>query len=143
MSVNKVILLGHLGKDPELKYTPSGRAVAQFSLATNERWTGQDGQKNEKTTWHNIVAWGKQAEVMKEYLRKGSQVFIEGRIDNRSYEKKDGTGKAYISEVIVQNFQFIGGRGDAGGGGGRDADQSTPDVPAPEGAASNDDDLPF
>ena len=143
MSVNKVILIGHLGKDPELKYTPAGRAVAQFSLATNERWTGQDGQKNEKTTWHNIVAWGKQAEVMKEYLRKGSQVYIEGRIDNRSYEKKDGSGKAYISEVVVQNFQFIGGRGDNAGGGGRSADESVPDVPAPDGAASDDDDLPF
>lgn len=141
MSVNKAILIGNLGKDPELKYTPSGRAVAQFSLATNERWTGQDGQKNEKTTWHNIVAWGKQAEVMKEYLRKGSQVYIEGRIDNRSYDKKDGSGKAYISEVIVQNFQFIGGRGESGGG--RGGDESTPDVPAAEGSAPEDDDLPF
>jgi len=142
-SVNKVILIGNLGKDPELKYTPSGRAVTQFPLATTEQWTGQDGQKNEKTTWHNIVAWGKQAEVMKEYLRKGRQVYIEGRIDNRSYEKKDGSGKAYISEVIVQNFQFIGNRPDNAGGGGRGADESVPDVPTPEGTASDDDDLPF
>jgi single-strand DNA-binding protein len=142
MSVNKAILIGNLGRDPELRYTPSGKAVVSFPLATSDQWTGQDGQRNEKTVWHNIVAWGKQAEVMKEYLRKGRQVYIEGRIDNRSYEKKDGSGKAYISEVVVQNFQFIGGRGDAQGGGRTEA-ESTPDVTPPEGAASDDDDLPF
>ena len=98
MSVNKVILLGNLGKDPDLRYTPSGKAVATFSLATSERWTSQDGQKQENTTWHNIVAWGKQAETMKEYLSKGRQVYIEGRIANRSYEDKEGN-KKYISEV--------------------------------------------
>jgi single-strand DNA-binding protein len=141
MSVNKAILIGNLGKDPELKYTPGGSAVANFSLATTEKWTGQDGQKNEKTTWHNIVAWGKQAELVKEYLHKGRQVYIEGRIDNRSYDKKDGSGKGYISEVIVQNIQFLGSRSDAGGapsGGG-----DMPSTPAPEGQGGGDDDLPF
>jgi len=142
MSVNKAILLGRLGKDPELRYTPSGRAVATFSLATNERWTTQDGQKNESTTWHNIVAWGKQAEVMKEYLRKGQQVFIEGRIDNRSYDKKDGSGKGYISEVVVQNFQFVGSRGEADSGPSTGDAPPPPDAPAP-GGSSDDDDLPF
>lgn len=141
MGVNKAILIGNLGKDPELKYTPSGKAVTTFSLATSERWTGADGQKNESTTWHNIVAWGKQAEVMKEYLAKGKQVYIEGRIDNRSYEDKEGN-KKYISEIVVQNFQFIGGRpsedrGAGGGGGG-----SAP-MPEPSGATGDDDDLPF
>ncbi len=141
MSVNKAILLGRLGKDPELRYTPSGKAVASFSLATSERWTGQDGQKNESTTWHNIVAWGKQAELIKEYLRKGREVYIEGRIDNRSYEKKDGSGKGYISEVIVQNFQFIGSRGDSQDSGGA---PSQPGAEAPSGSStSDDDDLPF
>ncbi|MBI5266945.1 MAG: single-stranded DNA-binding protein [candidate division Zixibacteria bacterium] len=143
MSVNKAILIGRLGKDPELRYTPGGKAVASFSLATNERWTGQDGQKNESTTWHNIVAWGKQAEIIKEYLTKGREIYIEGRIDNRSYEDKEGN-KKYISEIVVTNFQMIGGRpGDdrsAGSGAGAGAGASVPDT----GSSSNgDDDLPF
>ncbi|MEW6413526.1 MAG: single-stranded DNA-binding protein [Candidatus Zixiibacteriota bacterium] len=143
MSVNKAILIGNLGKDPELKYTPSGKAVATFSLATTERWTGQDGQKNESTTWHNIVAWGRQAEVMKEYLAKGKSVYIEGRIVNRSYDDKDGN-KRYISEVVVQNFQFIGSRGSAGSD-ERDYSQAPPDTsaPPPAEASEGDDDLPF
>jgi single-strand DNA-binding protein len=138
MSVNKAILIGNLGKDPDLRYTPSGKAVASFSLATSERWTNQEGQKQENTTWHNIVAWGKQAEVMKEYLSKGKQVYIEGRIQNRSYEDKDGN-KKYVSEVVVQNFTFLGSK-DSGG---------TP-RPAPEEIPANqaavgegEDDLPF
>lgn len=141
MSVNKAILLGNLGKDPELRYTPSGKAVATFSLATSERWTGQDGQKNESTTWHNIVVWGKQAEVMKEYLAKGRQVYIEGRISNRSYDDKDGN-KKYISEIVVQNFSFVGGRG---GDGPRDQSASgapSADMPPPP-SGGDDDDLPF
>lgn len=141
MSVNKAILIGHLGGDPELKYTPGGQAVANFSLATNERWTGKDGEKQEKTTWHNIVAWGKLAELAKEYLRKGRQVYIEGRIDNRSYDKKDGSGKGYISEVVAQNIQFLGSRSDSGSEtpSGSEPPQSGP----PQGSAGDDDDLPF
>ncbi len=139
MSVNKAILIGNLGSDPELKYTPGGQAVASFSLATNERWTGKDGQKNEKTTWHNIVAWGKQAELAKEYLHKGRQVYIEGRIDNRSYDKKDGSGKAYISEVVVQSIQFLGSRADANSGGSSGAPAPAPPAPT----SGDDDDLPF
>ena len=127
MSVNKVLLLGNIGKDPELKSTPSGKSVCNFSLATTERWSGQDGQKNEKTTWHNIVAWGKQGEVIAKHFSKGKPIFIEGRIDNRSYEDKDGN-KKYISEVVVSNFSFVGGRSDSG----------SSDVPQPP-----DDDLPF
>ena len=143
MSVNKAILVGHLGKDPELRYTQSGKAVASFTLATNERWTTQDGQKQESTTWHNIVAWGKQAEVIKEYLSKGRQIYIEGRIANRSYDDKEGN-KRYVSEVVVQNFQFLGSRGDSGGGSAGPSDQPGPDLPPPPaGEASDDDDLPF
>ena len=139
MSVNKAILIGNLGRDPELKYTPGGQAVANFSLATTERWSSQDGQKNERTVWHNVVAWGRQAELAKEYLRKGRQVYIEGRIDNRSYDKKDGSGKGYISEIVVQNLQFLGSRNDAGG----QAPDDTQPSPSPEASSGNDDDLPF
>jgi len=141
MSVNKVILIGNLGRDPELKYTPGGQAVASFSLATTERWKGQDGQKNERTVWHNIVAWGRQAELAKEYLHKGRQVYIEGRIDNRSYDKKDGSGKGYISEVVAQNIQFLGSRSDSGGEtpSGSEPPSSSP----PQDSSGDDDDLPF
>ena len=143
MSVNKAILIGNLGKDPELRFTSGGKAVCTFSLATSERWSSADGQKNESTTWHNIVAWGKQAETIKEYLSKGRQVYIEGRIANRSYDDKEGN-KKYISEVVVTNFSFIGNRGDsggsAGGGGGSAPPSSAP--PPPQGEAG-DDDLPF
>lgn len=143
MSVNKAILIGNLGKDPELRYTPGGKAVVSFSLATTERWSGQDGQKQESTTWHNIVAWGRPAELMKEYLAKGRQVYIEGRIVNRSYDDKDGN-KRYVSEIVVQNFQFLGGRPGAGGGAERDYSQSPPeDMPAPPQGGNGDDDLPF
>ncbi|MCX6835311.1 MAG: single-stranded DNA-binding protein [candidate division Zixibacteria bacterium] len=140
MSVNKAILIGNLGKDPELKYTPGGHAVANFSLATTDRWTGQDGQKNERTVWHNIVAWGKQAELVKEYLHKGRQVYIEGRIDNRSYDKKDGSGKGYISEVVVTKIQCLGSKSDVGSS---SASADAPSAPPPEGSAGGDDDLPF
>jgi len=147
MSVNKAILIGRLGKDPELRYTSSGKAFASFSLATSERWSGADGQKQEATTWHNIVVWGKQAEVMKEYLSKGREVYIEGRIANRSYDDKEGN-KKYISEVVVQSFQFVGSKGDSGSsGGGGSYNQAPPaDMPAgpPAGGGSgSDDDLPF
>ncbi|KAA3636392.1 MAG: single-stranded DNA-binding protein [Calditrichaeota bacterium] len=147
MSVNKAILIGRLGKDPELKYTQSGKAFATFSLATSENWKGQDGQKQESTTWHNIVAWGRQAEVMKEYLVKGKQVYIEGRIANRSYDDKEGN-KKYISEVVVQSFQFIGDRGGSSSSSDDSSSysQSPPaDMPSgpPASGGGGDDDLPF
>jgi single-strand DNA-binding protein len=143
MSVNKAILIGRLGKDPDLQYTPSGTAVAKFTLATNERWTGQDGQSNERTVWHNIVAWGKQAEIIKEHLSKGRQVYIEGRIDNRTYDDKEGN-RRYISEIVVQNFRFLGSRGDAPGEPAPAAETpSETSAPAPEGTSNDDDDLPF
>jgi single-strand DNA-binding protein len=143
MSVNKAILIGNLGADPELRYTPGGQAVTTFRLATTERWTGQDGQKNEKTVWHNIVAWGKQAETAKEYLSKGRQVYVEGRIDNRSYDDKEGN-KRYVSEIVAQRIQFLGSRGDAAPDttAAPAAAQEAPSAP-PEGAGSDDDDLPF
>lgn len=142
MSVNKAILIGRLGKDPELKYTNSGQAVCNFSLATSRRWTGSDGQKNEVTTWHNIVAWGKPGEIIKEYMSKGREIYIEGRIDNRSYDKKDGT-KGYMSEVVVESFQFIGGRGDSAPAGPSSSSTPPPASPPPGDLGEGDDDLPF
>lgn len=143
MSVNKAILIGRLGKDPDLRYTPAGKAVASFTLATNERWIGQDGQSNERTVWHNIVAWGKQAEIIKEHLSKGRQVYIEGRIDNRSYDDKEGN-KRYVSEIVVQNFRFLGSREpSAAEPAPASGVPSEAPAPAPEGASNDDDDLPF
>jgi single-strand DNA-binding protein len=107
-SVNKVILIGNLGRDPEVKYTPSGAAVANFNIATNESWTSKDGKKEERTEWHKIVVWSKLAELCGEYLSKGRPVYIEGRLQTREYEAKDG-GKRYVTEVIAQSIQFLGG----------------------------------
>ncbi len=144
MGVNKAILIGNLGRDPELKYTASGRAVCTFTLATSERWTNQDGERQEQTIWHNIVAWQKPAEIMNEYLSKGNQVYIEGRIVNRSYDDKDGN-KRYISEVVVQNFQFIGGRGGGASDSGQrtQSDSQEQSAGVNEGTPPDDDDLPF
>lgn len=109
MSVNKVILVGNLGKDPELRYTASGTAVASFSLATTERYK-KDGQQQEKKEWHNIVAWGNLAEICDKYLAKGRQVYIEGRIQTRSYDDKEGN-KRYVTEIVASEMQMLGGKG--------------------------------
>ena len=110
MSVNKVILLGRLGQDPELKYTPSGAAVCNFSLATSETWTDKNsGQKNEKTEWHRIVVWGKLAELCNQYLAKGRQAFVEGSLQTRSWDDQNGQ-KRYMTEVVARNIQFLGGQ---------------------------------
>ena len=114
-SVNKVILVGNLGKDPEVRFTPSGRAVAKFPLATTDSWTDQENSRQERTEWHNVVVWGKQAESCGQYLAKGRQVYVEGAIRSRSYDDKEGN-KRYITEVVAQRIQFLGG-----GGGGRGA----------------------
>ena len=134
MSVNKAILIGRLGKDPELTHV-NNKALCKFSLATSERWTAQDGQKQEATTWHNIVAWGKPGEVMAQYLSKGREVYIEGRIDNRTYDKKDGT-KGYTSEVVVQSFSFVGGRNEQ-------TDQPPQTTHVKGDGSPDDEDLPF
>ncbi len=138
--VNKVILIGNLGGDPELRQTPSGTSVATFTLATNEAWTDKDGQKQERTEWHRVVAWGRLAEICGQYLRKGRQVYIEGRLTTRSWEDKQGTQRK-TTEVVAQNMQMLGGRGpDQGGGsGGR---EDTPDFEA-DTVKIEDDDLPF
>ncbi|WP_127716622.1 single-stranded DNA-binding protein [Halobacteriovorax sp. HLS] len=108
MSVNKVIILGRLGSEPELKYTPSGAAVCNFSLATSESWADKSGQKQEKTEWHRIVVWGKLAELCNQYLAKGRQAFIEGSLQTRSWDGQDGQ-KRYTTEINAKNVQFLGG----------------------------------
>lgn len=116
--VNKVILLGNLGRDPEVRSTPSGQSVASFSLATSRKWRDKNGNKQEETEWHNIVVWGKQAEIAGQYLRKGKQIFLEGRLQTRSWEDKQSGEKKYRTEVVCDNFQMLGQRGDDMGGGG-------------------------
>ncbi|HEY4243454.1 MAG TPA: single-stranded DNA-binding protein [Kofleriaceae bacterium] len=114
--VNKVILVGNLGADPDMRYTPSGQGVCELRIATSESWNDKNGQRQERTEWHRIVVWGKRAEVCSKYLSKGRQVYVEGRIQTRSYDDKDGN-KRYITEIIAADVQFLGG----GGPGGRDA----------------------
>ena len=114
MSVNKVILVGNLGKDVELRYTPSGAAVANFTLATSEKYKDKDGNAQEKTEWHNIVAWRQLAEICGKYLHKGKQVYIEGKIQTRTYDDRDGN-KRYITEILADQMQMLGGAGENGG----------------------------
>jgi single-strand DNA-binding protein len=156
-SLNKVMLIGNLGRDPELKATPSGQSVARFSVATTETWKNQQGEKQSKTEWHNIVVWGKQAEIAEKYLRKGKQVLVEGRIQYREYTDQAGV-KKNATEIRCDNFVMLG-RADEGGsreGGTRDSsnyggrpsgggsqdfeDHGAP--PAP-GGGFPDDDIPF
>lgn len=142
MSVNMAILVGNLGKDPEVRFTQNGRAVANFSVATSEVWTGQDGNRQERTEWHNVVVWGKQAESCGQYLAKGRQVFVQGNIRTRSYEDKTGNTR-YVTEVVAQRVQFLGG-----GGGSRPSqeppqDQGMGDAPSSIQPPPIDDDIPF
>ncbi len=116
--VNKVILVGNLGRDPELRSTPSGQPVASFSLATTRRWRDKSGQRQEQTEWHNIVVWGKQAEIAGQYLTKGKQIYLEGRLQTRSWDDKQSGEKKYRTEIICDNFQMVGSRGDGGSGAG-------------------------
>ncbi len=138
-SVNKVILVGNLGRDAELRYTPGGAAVATINMATTEQWTDKtSGQKQEKTEWHRVVLWGKQAESLSEYLTKGKQIYVEGRLQTRQWDDKDGN-KRYTTEVKADRIPLLGGAGGGGGGGA-----------APRGGAAappmdpiTDDDIPF
>jgi len=114
MAVNKCILVGNLGKDPELRYTASGTAVCNFSLATTERYKDRDGNSQEKTEWHNIVAWRQLAEICGKYLSKGRQVYIEGKIQTRSYEDRDGN-KRYTTEIVADQMQMLGRASDDNG----------------------------
>jgi len=141
MSVNKVILVGNLGKDPEVRFTNNGSAVARFPIATSEVWNDRDGNRQERTEWHNIIVWGKQGEHCGQYLAKGRQVYVEGSIRSRSYDDKSGN-KRYVTEIVAQRVQFLGG------GGGTRLAQQTDSAPADDTQSSGgqppiDDDVPF
>ncbi|HEX6361826.1 MAG TPA: single-stranded DNA-binding protein [Albitalea sp.] len=122
-SVNKVILIGNLGKDPEVRYTPNGNAVCNLRLATTRNWKSRDtGEKQEETEWHSVVLYDRQAEVAGEYLRKGRAVYIEGRLKTRKWQDKDGNDR-YTTEVVAETMQLLGGREGMGGGGGGGSDE--------------------
>jgi single-strand DNA-binding protein len=153
-SVNKVILIGNLGKDPEVKYTPSGTAVAKFSLATNERYKDKNGEWQDRTEWHNIVAWQRTAEIAGEYLKKGRTVYIEGRLRTDSWEDKNTHEKKYRTEIVVSDLVLLGGgqrgEGEETGGGGRSRaasantmDQRGPSEDFTQSAEITDEDIPF
>src|SRR5271154_7144252 len=114
-SVNKVILIGNLGKDPEVKYTPNGTPVAKFSLATNERFKDKEGQWQDRTEWHNIVLWDRLAEIAGEYLKKGGKVYIEGRIRTDSWDDKTSGQKKYMTNIVGSDIVLLSGRGEGGG----------------------------
>jgi len=139
-SVNKVILVGNLGRDPEIRYTTNGTAVANFPIATTDRWTDQaSGDRKERTEWHRIVVWGKQAEIAGEYLRKGKQVYIEGSLQTREWTDREGN-KRYTTEVKAQIFQMLGSRQDAPASDERAT--ASPATAEPD-AAYEEDDIPF
>ena len=157
-SLNRVQLIGNLGKDPEIKYTPQGTPVAKLTIATNERFKDKAGEWQDRTEWHNIVAWQKLAEIIGEYVKKGNKIYIEGRLTTNSWEDQKTGEKKYMTEVVASDIILLGGRGEGGGGGdfagssrgsssgaggGNNFDQRTPE---PEPAASGpitDDDIPF
>lgn len=162
--VNKVILIGNVGADPELRYTPTGTAVTNFNIATNESWSDSSGERHERTEWHRIVVWRRLAEICNQYLRKGSRVYIEGSLQTRSWEGQDGQ-KRYTTEVVARDMQMLDSRGDIDSGGSmspdpgqssegtRDPRSGTPDKGAGQDTGSggsgpptfggDDDDLPF
>jgi single-strand DNA-binding protein len=157
--VNKVILLGRLGKDPDVRHTPSGTPVAKFTLATSDRFKDKDGQWQDRTEWHNITAWARTAEIAGEYLKKGAQVYIEGSLRTHSWDDKTSGQKKYMTEIVVNDLVLLGGRSDGSGGcgeygggsrsasgnGGNNFDQRMPE-PEPAGASAGpitDEDIPF
>jgi len=154
MSVNKVILIGHLGKDPEVRYMPNGEAVANVSIATSENWKDKSGEKQEKTEWHNLVFYKRLAEIVGEYLKKGSQIYVEGRLQTRKWQTKEGQDR-YTTEIIVNEMKMLGGKSSgsnsfevvenrpAASSSGGDAAPAKA-APAAKGSFDNfDDDIPF
>jgi single-strand DNA-binding protein len=130
MSLNRVSLIGHLGQDPELRYLPtSGQPVTGFSMATDESFTGKDGNRQERVEWHNIVVFGKLAETCAKYLAKGRQIYVEGRLQTREFESKNGGGKRQRAEIVAQRVQFLGPRPDAPVGGEAEEPVASEEVP--------------
>jgi single-strand DNA-binding protein len=149
-SVNKVILLGNLGKDPEIKFLPSGQAVANFSIATTDRYKDKAGEWQDRTEWHNVVAYARTAEIVRDYVKKGNKLYVEGRLTTRSWDDKDTGKKVYRTEVVVNDLVLIGGRGDGEGGGSysgsrQGSSQGGYSQPAPDygDTGITDDDIPF
>jgi len=146
--VNKVILIGNLGRDPEVRYSPNGSAIANVTIATTESWKDKNsGEKQEKTEWHRVVFFGRLAEIVGEYLKKGSQIFVEGRLQTRKWQDKDGQDK-YTTEIVANEMQMLGSRG----GAGAPSDDYSQDRPAGGGGGAPskapamddfDDDIPF
>ncbi len=134
--LNKVMLIGNLGRDPELRYTQSGQAVANFTLATNEQWTNKNGEREERTEWHRIVVWGRQAEICGEYLSKGRQIYVEGRLQTREWEDREGN-KRNTTEISANKVLMLGPRGEASTEVTQSAEPTGP-PPGPEN-----DDIPF
>ena len=155
-SLNRVQLIGNLGKDPEVKYTPSGTPVAKLTIATNERFKDKAGEWQDRTEWHNVVLWQRLAEIAGEYLKKGGKVYIEGRLQTRSWDDKTSGQKKYMTEVVASDLILLGGRGEGAGGdfgersrgaaagGGNNFDQRTPEPEtAPASSPISDEDIPF
>jgi single-strand DNA-binding protein len=156
MSVNRAILVGRLGRDPETRYTSGGQAVCNFTLATDETYKDRDGERQKRTEWHRIVVWGKQAEIAQQYLHKGSLIFVEGRIQTRQWDDREGQKRTTV-EIVASNFRMLGGRGEGGGmaaGASAGAGAGTGDMEPQAGAAAagaeempsteiSDEDIPF
>jgi single-strand DNA-binding protein len=142
-SVNKVILVGRLGKDPEVRSTPSGSTVAKFSLATDDRYTDKSGEKQERTEWHNIVAWNRLAEICGQYLKKGKLVYIEGSIHTDSWDDKETGQKKYRTEIRANAMQMLDRRGDEGGGSSEYATTGSRAGASSDSTIQDDDDVPF
>ncbi len=143
--INKVILVGNLGQDPETRYMPSGGAVTNFTVATNESWKDkQTGEQKDRTEWHRVAMFGRLAEIAAEYLRKGSQVYVEGKLRTRKWQDRDGNDR-YTTEVIADEMQMLGGRGGGGGGMSAGGDPGPGSAPPPRqsGPDDFDDDIPF
>lgn len=143
MSVNKVILVGRLGKDPEMKSTPSGMSIAQFSIATDEKFTDRSGEKQERTEWHNIVVFNKLAEICGQYLRKGKLVYIEGSIRTNSWEDKESGQKKYRTEIIANQMQMLDRKGDDEGSGGGYSSASRSSSSTASATMEDDEEVPF
>ncbi len=157
-SLNRVQLIGNLGKDPEIKYTPQGTAVAKITIATNERFKDKAGEWQDRTEWHNVVLWQRLAEIAGEYLKKGGKVYIEGRLQTRSWDDKTSGQKKYMTEIVASDLILLGGRGESGGGagggdfagssrssaaGGNNFDQRTPEAEPTGTGPITDEDIPF
>lgn len=148
--INKVILVGRLGKDPEIRSTPGGTSVAKFTLATDERFTDKAGERQERTEWHNITAWGKLGEICGQYLKKGKLVYIEGSIRTDSWDDKESGQKKYRTEIVAKDMKMLDRRGDEGGGGGGYSgggggyqSRGAKPGPGPDMGPDDDEDVPF